>query len=262
MVKTGRQEPRKRFFAPLYQVLFLLLIVAAGTSVTAATRTAVAQTKSCGVSVGLWPDGAPQCLNDANIDGAAGDCCCRQSPPGVDPEIWTGECTLYKGGLVIQTSGIRLDHADGRRELVEGEASMKEDPNWQGDSLGTFRLEILGGAELTTKGGASAVLAHDGSKVALRADFGQAVLTHRRYAITLVVEPGLELDVDPSYPETWLPQAEGKEGSEPKFEATGCSAQPRHMGGGLPYVLLLFVPLVLIVARRSAGGVQTGRGRT
>lgn len=243
MTNTGASFPRKRVGALLCRSFRFLLIAAAGTSVTAAARTAAAQTKNCGAFVGLWPDGAPQCLKDSNttegFDGAA--CCCRQSPPGVDPEVWTGGCTLFKGGLIVRTSGLRLDHADGRRELVEGMAVVETDPNWQGKVSGIFRLEILGGAEMTTKGRASARLAQDGSQVGLRADEGMAVLTHRLHAATLVVEPGQEVTLDPAEPKTWAQvQVEGEAGDKSPL-ASGCSAQPRHDGHLSQVALLLFV---------------------
>lgn len=236
------QQPRKGLVAllclrksPLAAAAFMVMAAASGI--------AKAETKSCGSVVGLWPDGAPQCLDGATpgTDGTTA-CCCRQSPPSVDPEVWTGECTLVKGGLIVRTKGTRLDHADGRRELVDGVAVVETDPSWLGGSVvKPFKLELLGGAELRTSGRANAVLAPDGFSLGLRAEAGQAMLSHRLRAVApLVLQPGQEATLDPADPETWAQaRVEGD---------AGCSAQPRQTGE-LPQALL--VALAVLLARRQ-----------
>lgn len=254
MTNTGA-PPLRRVGALLCRSYYLLIIAAAVVSATAAARTAAAQTKNCGTAVGLWPDGAPQCLNDSTTSGdPAAACCCRETPPGVAPEVWTGSCTLRKGGLKVTTTGMRLDHADGRRELVVGAAKVEADLAWQaGSVVESFKLEILGGAELTTEGEASAELASDGSRVALRADAGRAVLTHRLTTVALVVEPGKVVNLDPAEPETWGNQVEGEVGSE-EPPSMGCSAQPRPNGGLPQFALLLLLAAGLRVRRRKRQG--------
>lgn len=259
MTKTG-VEPRKRISAPSCRNLSFLTIAAAVISVTAAARTAAAQMKNCGASVGLWPDGAPQCLNDHDTLGdPTAACCCRRSPPETDPEVWTGACTLRKGGLLVLTTGLRLDYFDGRRELVQGVANVSVDPAWQaGPIVGSFKLEILGGAELTTEGNASAELALDGSRVSLRADTGRAVLTHRLNTVNLVVEPGQAVSLDPAKPETWVnAQVYGHAGARCPDQVSGCSAQPRPFGGPSA-ILVLLCALIAWLAR--AKRLRPGRG--
>lgn len=216
--------------------------------VAGASGTAKAEVKNCGDAVGLWPDGAPQCLSGStDVVVSAVACCCRTTPPSADPEVWTGECVLAKGGLIVTTNGFRLDHSDGRRELVEGVALVETDPFWRGPVSGVFRLEILGGAELTTTGRASAELARDGDSLRLRAEAGRAMLTHRTtpQKKPVVVQPGWEVTLDPADPEAWAQvQVSGE---------AGCSAPPSDRGG-LPQALLVVLAFLLAGRRRRRLG--------